>query len=373
MSTTTYLFAGGGTGGHIYPALAIAERLHDLDPDAEFKFIVSQRPLDGKILQDESMNGRRIDCIRIDARPFGTSMASLWAFYRAWGPAVAKSREFLELCQKQGPLHVIAMGGFVAAPVVEAANKLKIPVILVNLDAVPGKSINWASDRARRVFTTYDVPARSGWEKVNPIVRKNALASGTRESCRERLGLNPKGRTVFITGASQGAQSINEAVVLYVQNNADILREGEWQFLHQTGEADEAMVRFGYSQADIPAVVTKYTKDIGHYWGASNMAIARAGAGTVAEARANKVPALFLPYPHHKDQHQKHNAQALVDAGAARVMDDHDDPVANANAIAKEIEPFLDADKLMHMKEAYATLGPCDGATTIAAALHAAG
>lgn len=369
MSQTTYLFAGGGTGGHIYPAIAIAERLHEMDPKADVKFIVSQRPLDGQIVQDESLHGRRIDCIRIDARPFATSLSGLWAFWRAWGPAVAKSKEFLELCVKQGPVRVIAMGGFVSAPVVEAANKLQIPVFLVNLDAVPGKANKWAADRARRVFTSYDIPARSGWERVGPIVRKRAFAPHAKSVCREKLGLAPNGPTVFITGASQGARTINEAMVLYVQRHADQFRVGNWQFVHQTGENDDKMVRHGYTTADVPSVVMAYTKEIGLCWGAADFAIARAGAGTVAEARANKVPTLFLPYPHHADQHQKHNAQRLVDAGAARVMDDENDSAKNAEGLRSALEAFFDSAACAKMRAAYDTLGPCDGASVIAKAL----
>lgn len=372
MSTKTFLFAGGGSGGHIYPALAIAERLSLLDPAAQIKFIVSQRPLDGQILQDEALSGQRIDCIRIDSKPLGTSISTLWKFWRAWGPAVTKSREFLELCQKQGKVHVIAMGGFVAGPVVAAAVELKIPVTLVNLDAVPGKSNCWAADRARRIFTTYAVPARSGWETVGALVRKRALAPTTPEACRQRLGLPPKGKTLFITGASQGASSINEAVVLYVQKHARELVDAGWQIIHQTGEGDDAMVRFGYTQADVPAIVKAYTKEIGYFWGAADVAIARAGAGTVAEARANKVPTLFMPYPHHKDQHQKLNAQPMVDAGAGRMIEDQNDPVANANLLALELATFLDPATIRTMRGKFDTLAPCDGAGTIAAALHAA-
>jgi UDP-N-acetylglucosamine--N-acetylmuramyl-(pentapeptide) pyrophosphoryl-undecaprenol N-acetylglucosamine transferase len=371
MSTRTYLFAGGGTGGHIYPALAIAERLTRLDPEAQFKFIVSQRPLDGQILQDESMDGRHIDCIRIDAKPFGISPGAFLDFYRAWRPAIAKSSEFLDLCKKQGDVRVVALGGFVAAPVVKAAQHLALPVYLVNLDAIPGKSNRWVAARAKRTFTTYDVPMRTKWEKVGPIVRKRAVAAGSREACRQRLGLAPKGRTIFVTGASQGARTINEAVLLYVQKNADALRDGGWQFVHQTGEDDEAMVRFGYSQADIPAIVAAYTKDIGFFWGAADLAIARAGAGTVSEALANKVPTLFVPYPHHKDQHQTRNAQHLVDAGAARVIEDRNDPAHNALALASELATLLEAATLAKMREAFEKLGPCDGAASIAAALNA--
>jgi UDP-N-acetylglucosamine--N-acetylmuramyl-(pentapeptide) pyrophosphoryl-undecaprenol N-acetylglucosamine transferase len=370
MSTTTYLFAGGGTGGHIYPALAIAERLTELDPGNQIKFIVSQRPLDGKILQDEATNGRRIDCIRIDAKPFGLGPKTLWSFARGWGRSVSKSTEFLELCQQQGKVNVIAMGGFVAAPVVEAAIDLKIPVFLVNLDAVPGKSNRWTAKRSKRVFTTYDVPARSGWEKVGPIVRKRAMAPAPPEICRQKLGLPPHGRTLFITGASQGARTINEAVVIYVQKHAEALRNGGWQIIHQTGEGDEKMVRFGYVQADLPTVVASYTKEIGTYWGAADVAIARAGAGTVSEARANRVPTLFLPYPHHKDQHQKRNAQGLVDLGAARLAEDANDSAQNALMLAKELETLLDPATISKMRSAFVSLGPCDGAATIAKALQ---
>src|SRR5947207_662215 len=157
-STRLYLFAGGGTGGHIFPALAIAEQLRARagggPSAARCLFLCSSRPLDAQILSRE-----REDYKIIPARPFGLRPLALLRFIRSWAPSIREARRIIREQRCAGyDLRIAAMGGFVAAPIVQAARVEKAPVLLVNMDAVPGKANRWIARHAARIVTS--TPAR---------------------------------------------------------------------------------------------------------------------------------------------------------------------------------------------------------------------
>lgn len=373
MFQGTLIFAGGGTGGHLYPGLAIAERVRDQSGGlVQALFLCSDRPLDAEILSKEG-----VDFVPLGARPLSLRPRGFARFAASWGKAVRDSRRLMrelkspDSPQAIGDVRVVAMGGFVAAPVVQAARVEKIPVTLVNLDAVPGKANRWIARRAERVLTAAKVPGRIGdnWELVGPVVRRSALARGTPRECRARIGLDPCRATLMVTGGSQGAASVNEFTTRAIASlGADASRS--WQVIHQCGKGCRDAVSKAYSDAGVHAVVQEFTGAIGDWWGAADMAVGRAGAGTVAEAWANRVPTLFMPYPYHRDQHQKRNAQALVDAGGALIIDDLIDPDANIRA---NLDPFAgllkSASARAAMRGALEKLGPADGAERAALAV----
>ncbi len=370
MSATTYIFAGGGTGGHIYPALAIAEHLAQIAPDAEFKFIISERDIDRQILGETLLRGVNPPFVTLPALPFGGGLRGLWRFRKAWKPSVVQAGELIAPCKARGPTHLVAMGGFVAAPAAAAAKAAGVPITLVNIDAVPGKANRLIARDAARVLSTYKIPQYPRWEPIPPIVRQIAIAPFPPADCRLKLGLVADAPTLLITGASQGARTINNAIILYAQAHADDLRAKGVQIIHQTGAGDDQAARLGYQTADLPAVVRPFFKEMGLAWGAADVAIARAGAGSVAEAWANAVPTIFMPYPHHKDQHQRQNAQFLVDAGGALVLDDLTDARANVAALEKILPSFLDRSSMSSRRKALRALPPPDGGVRVAQILR---
>jgi UDP-N-acetylglucosamine--N-acetylmuramyl-(pentapeptide) pyrophosphoryl-undecaprenol N-acetylglucosamine transferase len=372
-SQTTYLFAGGGTGGHLYPGLAIAEKLRELagGDAARAKFLCSTRPLDAELLAAEGA-----EFAAIDASPFGVSPRRLVKFVTTWGKAVSQASE--QIRSAGAKVHVVAMGGFVAAPAVRAAKKLGVPVTLVNLDAVPGLANRWIAGRADAVYTALPVPGRN-WTVVRPIVRGAAMAPGDAAHCRKMLGLDALRPTLLVTGASQGASTINAVMQRLVKDRPTLL--AGWQVIHQTGapkgapkgEAGRSEIddlRSAYRGADIPAVVEPYFKEMGVCWGAADAALSRSGAGSVAEAWANRVPTVFMPYPHHKDQHQKFNAMPLVDVYGAVLVEDRIDAGANAAPLATTLTGLVrNPARLAAMRAALEKLGPADGAEGVARAL----
>jgi UDP-N-acetylglucosamine--N-acetylmuramyl-(pentapeptide) pyrophosphoryl-undecaprenol N-acetylglucosamine transferase len=361
VTRTVFVFAGGGTGGHIFPALAIAEQLAaQAGPRARPVFVVSDRPLDAEILRKEG-----VEFHALAAKPFGVRPRALGRFLRAWGPAVRESRRLLGELQSDGAaVRVVAMGGFVAAPVAQAAKVERVPLTLVNMDAVPGKANRWVARKASRVVTSTPVPGMS-WQVVPPIVRAAALAGQDARACRRELGLEIDTPTLLVTGASQGARSINRLVMRLLADEPGAFRG--WQVIHQTGAGEEEAVAAAYDAAGVAAIVAPFFDAMGLAWGVADLAVSRAGAGSVAEAWANHVPTVFLPYPYHKDEHQRFNAQPLEKAGGALIVKDRIDDAANAADAGKVILELMgSAAKRAGMRTALVRLGPADGAKRIA-------
>ncbi len=359
-----FLFAGGGTGGHIFPAQAISEEITRLDPAARSIFLCSDRPLDAEILRRAAADFRVVP-----AKPFGLSPGRLIRFAGSWGAAIRAVRAAIRDARRGGAEPtLIAMGGFVAAPAARAARAERCPVVLVNLDAVPGKANRWIARRAARVFTAAPVARAGRWTEVPPIVRSSARTGRDPADCRSCLGLDPQRPTLLVTGGSQGARSINTLIARLLGDQPALF--AGWQVIHQCGRDEEQPARAAFDAARIPAIVRAFIDEMGIAWGAADLAVSRAGAGSVAEAWANAVPTIFLPYPFHRDGHQRANTEVLVDAGAAIVSTDRIDADRNLADVGKTLADLMrDSACRAVMRAAFASLGPADGAERIARAL----
>jgi len=361
-SERAVLFAGGGTGGHILPAVAIAEQLLAIDPAIRLAFATSDKPIDRTSL-DAALPPKILHpplIGPIPARPPGLRPLRILRFIKSWGPSVRTAREMYRALPAQTV--TLALGGYVAPPVVQAARIHNRPVAVLNIDAVPGKANRWIKRRAAAAFTTYDM-GDSSWQQIAPIVRQSVLADDPHES-RKRLGLDPAMRTLLITGGSQGARTINEFILAFLDAHASSF-DG-WQVLHQTGEGRED-IREAYERANVRAVCAPFFDSMRDCWGAASLTLARAGAGTVSEAWANRVPAIFMPYPFHRDNHQRANAQPLAAAGSAIVAHDEIDPAKNLLSAGPILLGLLRSpDELGKLAAAASKMPMPDGARVIA-------
>jgi UDP-N-acetylglucosamine--N-acetylmuramyl-(pentapeptide) pyrophosphoryl-undecaprenol N-acetylglucosamine transferase len=192
-----------------------------------------------------------------------------------------------------------------------------------------------------RVVSAVALPDFPGFASqfVGLPVRNRAVAPGAPNECRIRLGLDPFLPVLLVTGASQGATSVNDFMLETAKSHASMF--AGWQVLHLAGHGGEGPLREAYARAGVQAVVLPFLHEMGLAWGAADLAISRAGANSVAEIALNAVPALFLPYPHHKDMHQRHNAQPLVDAGGAVMEIDRVDAAANLAAVGPILEGLM--------------------------------
>jgi len=370
-ATPTILFAGGGTGGHLYPSIAAAERLADLRPDVGVHFACSDRPIDAAILEPAD-----VPFTPLPARPF-TGHPLRFAgfavrFLQTRGLARLLMRRLNVVC-------VVTMGGFVAAPVAIAARRLGVPVLLVNLDAAAGKANRFIAARSDRLFSVFE-DAGLGVEprRVEPIampLRRASIGPADPGEARLALGLDPARSLLLVTGGSSGARTINQALVALLENRDFRAAVADWSVLHQAGPSDHAELNAAYACAGVEARVVERIERMGAAWRGATAAIARAGASTVAEAQANRTPTIFMPYPFHADEHQRRNAEPLVAAGGAVVVADRRDGGANAERL---LDPLLtlmrDASARQRMAEALAGRDVGDGAERLArAALETAG
>lgn len=376
------VFAGGGTGGHLYPGLAIAEELRarsQLRGDGGVKcvFLCSDRTLDAEILTKAKET-----YVASPAKPLIMRPRGLWRFMKTWGRSVREARGVIRQARKDaavGRVVMVAMGGFVAAPAAQAARVEKVPIVLVNLDAVPGKANRFVAWRARRqnlqggggeVVST--IPVKEGeageWPVIGPIVRTSAMGSGDAAMCRGKLGLDPSLPVLMVTGGSQGAKSINSLMVELAKREAEAFKG--WQVLHQCGKGEEEAVRNGYLAAGMASdrvVVREFSDRMGEWWGAAELAVSRSGAGSVAEAWANRTPCVFLPYPYHKDEHQRWNAEPLASAGGAVIEKDRIEAGANVDGAGRAIAALMkDGARRAAMRGALAELGSAGGAREVA-------
>ena len=376
----SFIFAGGGTGGHLYPGLAIGEEIQAIAADAggtaRCVYVCSNRPLDAQIL-----SAAGAEFVASPARPIGIRPLALAKFIWTWGRSVREARAVIraEHARAAGVI-VVAMGGFVAAPVVQAARVERVPVLLVNLDAVPGKANRLIARRATkppRGLGAYsaakvDAPHARAWITVPPIVRRSVRTPRDQAECRRALGLDPSRPVLMVTGGSQGARSLNEFVTGFAAGDEGgaALRAGGWQVLHQTGKNADETARAAYRGAGIEAVVQAFNDRMGEWWGAADLAIARSGAGNVAEAWATGTPTVFLPYPYHKDDHQRHNAGSLVEAGGAIVCTDHVEATVNLREHGGMLgELVRNPASREKMRQSLLALGPADGAVRVARVL----
>ncbi len=356
MSLGTVIFAGGGSGGHLFPNMAVAERL----PDAAHVYLVSTRAVDAGIVEKHGL-----DAVALPAAPLSLRPSGAWRFLKNWGASVRAARGVIASAKTRGPVAVLASGGFVSAPAMQAAKAEGVWSAIVNLDATPGKASRFAARVAQeRYIVSADPP--DGWTALRPVVRAAFDDLPDPGDARIRLGLAPSMPTLLVTGGSQGARSLNLAMARVLREKPAAL--AGWQALHQATGDDAEELRGAYDDAGVAATIVPFIDDMPAAWAAADLTVARGGAGTVGEAWASRTPLIALPYPHHGDNHQLANLAPMH--GAAYAVIDRADPALTAPALLEEIETVI--GDLASVRAAAAALTPPDGAGTLADRLRAA-
>lgn len=351
-------FAGGGSGGHLSPAVAVAERLRQRDPTVEILVLCSQRPIDAAMLSAAGLRFAPLPSAAASLHP-----RRLPAFLRSQWRGL---REATETLRRERPDAVVAVGGYASVPGAVAARRLATPLLLVNLDARPGRANRLVAAIADEVVAAVPTPDRPGFARriVGPLLRESSRAEGDAAACRRHLGLRPELPVLLVTGASQGSTSFDRLMARWIAVEAPLF-EG-WQVLH-LGAADPEAMRARYAEAGVAAKVEAFVHRMGAAWGGATLAISRGGANSVAEAHANAVPTVFVPYPHHRDRHQALNAAPLAALGGAVVVEDRIDPERNLATIADATRRLLlDPSRRRRMHAALRAAPPPDGAAAVA-------
>ena len=313
------IISGGGTGGHIYPAITIARAIADIEP-TEFLYVGSKIGLENTLIPNEGIPFVTIDVRGLERKISFRNLVTL-------GKTAGSLLRAEQIIHKFKPDVVIGTGGFVCGPVLLAASLSGIPTLVQEQNVIPGvtntilsrfvKCVALGYEEAADRFKRKDILVYTG----NPV-RKDIL-TGTRDHGRALLGLDPDKFTLLVAGGSRGARSINNAMIevhRYFRDRRDI------QILHVTGDHEYDRVvgqlegidgkgRYGEGSHIIP-----YLHHMPEALAAADLAVYRAGAVGLAELTVRGLPAILIPYPYAAEDHQRYNAQALVMCGAAKMI-----------------------------------------------------
>ena len=323
------LLAGGGTGGHLIPALALAQALRDAGPSVDVLLVGAERGIEAELLPRQPFRHRLLQIEPIYRRAWWRNARWLWLAPHVW-------RDVGRLLREERPAVVIGTGGYAAGPVVLRAQRAGIPTALVEENAVPGLTTRWLARGARQVHLGFP-EAR---DRLSPGAHTEIFALGNPvrppepgdpRAARRALGLDPDRPTVFAFGGSQGAQTLNYAVAAALERRllgANVL----WG----TGAAHAAaLARYAVPER---VVVRGFFDSMTEPYRAADVVVSRAGAMTVAELCAWGKPSILVPLPTAAANHQTHNAHALAAAGAALFLAEHD---LTAHALAQLIGELL--------------------------------
>ncbi len=319
-----WIVAGGGTGGHVTLALALAERIAARGD--EVLLLGAARGLEARLVPEAGF-----ELVTLPVRPLmGTSRAARLVAVAAIARACLTAARVLHRTRAD---FVVSVGGYASVPAVLAAALLRVPIALVEPNAIPGRANRAAARLARRIFVQFDAAAdvfagTVGAERVRTpgIPLRTRLVEAFARQDAHRTPTPPFRLLVF--GGSQGAHQINQAMI----EAAPSLDPARLEVFHQTGEADREAVAGAYAAAGLRAEVVAFEPDMPSRYRWADFALSRAGALTVAELAMAALPALLVPYPYAADDHQRANAEALAVAGTARVLDSR--PLASSEVLA---------------------------------------
>lgn len=331
MSELRVLMVGGGTAGHLFPCVAVAEELAELDPEVSVRYVGARGRIDAKILAERNLPH---DLISARPLPYRPSLEAVRAIF-ALGRAVLQSRGIL---RRFRPHLVFTTGGYVGAAVGLAARRAGIPLILHVADSMPDRSNRLLARWARAITTSSPQVAEILGKDVvmtgHPVRRE--LAQAKREDGIRQLGLDPGRPTILITGGSQGARRLNLAALGALPVLLDELGA---QVVHLTGALDYAMLQAESAEcvgdSDRYHLI-EHLPNPGPVLATADLVITRAGAGSLAEICLHGVPMIVVPYPY-AGGHQRYNAAPLVERGAAVMVEDAQFTAERLAELAREL------------------------------------
>ncbi len=338
------LFAAGGTGGHIYPAIAVAKEVLQRNSSSKIRFVGTAKGLETKLVPQNGFELSTIDSAGLKNVGLAGQLKGLLVLPKSFLEARKLLKEFK-------PDVVVGAGGYVTGPVLLMASLMKIPTLVMDSNALPGFTNRQLARFVDKAALTFDESLKffpgKGVVTGNPV-RK------------EFFEIEPKERTekinLLIFGGSQGARAINFAMVDALKH----LQKDKLNIVHQTGEHDFEKIEKGYREADWQADIRRYIADMVSEFAKADLVICRAGATTCAELSAAGKVGIMVPLPTAADDHQRKNAEALQNAGAAIMILQKD---LSGESLAKEIESLINApEKISEMERNAKSLAKQDAA-----------
>lgn len=318
-SPRRFLISGGGTGGHIFPAVAIAKAILRHSPDAEILFVGAEGRMEMERVPAEGFRIVGLPVAGFDRKRLWRNFAVLMKLWRSMRKAKKILREY-------NPDMAIGVGGYASGPMLKAAQKAGVPTLLQEQNSYAGVTNKLLAPKAKAICVAYEgmerfFPAGAITLTGNPVRPSLIEHSTDAASARLKLGLDPDRPVLFVTGGSLGARTINRSIGAALES---ITATGA-QILWQTGKLyAEECAALAKDKTDVHAM--PFVSDMGLAYSAASLVVARAGAGTISELQLLGIPAVLVPSPNVAEDHQRKNAQALVDRDAAVMVLDSDAP-----------------------------------------------
>ncbi len=350
------LFAGGVTGGHIAPGIALAERIVREEPGAQILFASVANDVEERMIV---RRGFRL--VKVAERRPGRAAAALEI-----ARACLRARRVLASFQ---PDVVIGLGGGASFGTAIAAILKHHPLLLLEQNVVPGRANRWLAHRAVHIFCQWEQAASALGDRAaftgSPVRAEIAAARSIdrRRTRREEFGLDPDMPTLLVMGGSQGAHAINQAMMQAAGKFG-----GDLQIIHIAGERDAPILFHAYKAAGLPAHVVDFCENMHLAYAAADFALSRAGATSIAELTAAHVPAVLVPYPYAQGDHQRANARAAAAQGWAAVIDPAE---LTAERVVREVRQLLSRPEVVEkMRARAAAAGGSDPAQRIIGVLR---
>ncbi len=324
----TYIFAGGGTGGHLYPAIAIGQRLLELELEAQIHFIGTEKGLENRVIPEIGYPLHKI-AVR------GFSRKNLFSNVGVIFRLIYSLFQCVELLKKIKPLAVIGTGGYVSGPMLFIANLMGYPTLIQEQNSYPGVTTRLLAKKVDQVHLSFKesfkyFKSQKNLHLTGNPVRKFDMNIGT-EKARTFFNLDPDKVTVLIFGGSQGALAINKA---FANSISRVLAETDAQFIWLSGKYSYEMAKKSSAGHEPRIYVTDYLDNMSMAYNASDLAASRAGAIALSELAICGLPSVLIPYPFAAADHQSFNAKTFENAGAALILTE--------NEIANNSELFTD-------------------------------
>ena len=351
------VIAGAGTGGHLFPGIAVAEELMRRQPDTRVLFVTTGKAIEKTVLDRHTFAVATISAAGLKGMGLWQKIKSIFVVPKGFLQSIGLMRQFQ-------PDVVLAMGGYSAGPVLLSAWLMRIPRAIHEQNRLPGMTNRLLGRFATLIFLSFadsQIPGRKK-KRVhtgNPVRRQIRECRKTRQQAPAVLDEKPL--SVLVLGGSQGAHGLNMAVL----DALTYLPEPQkFRFIHQTGAADAEDVGRAYERLAIPATVASFFDNMADHYQAADLAVCRAGATTVAELETIGLPAIFVPFPFAADDHQVANAAGLVSAGAAEMILEKD---LTGQLLAERLAYYAEnPEKLRIMGNTDAVAGKPDAAERLA-------
>jgi len=347
--------AGGGTGGHLFPALAVAETL--LERGHEAIIFISEKEIDSLATKGRAeFKFEKLPSVGMP-RPFSPA---IFGFIKRFNESLKACKS---IYQRFRPDAVLGMGGFTSTAPIMAGRKRKLPTFLHESNAIPGKANRWNAKMVTAVFLGFEDCTRhfsmSKCVVTGTPIRRSLGTTLSKAAAREEFRLDPNKTTILVMGGSQGAEGINLAML----NALDLLKDIPIQIIHLTGAAQEQIMTVNYRRAGVPAHVAAFCHQMEMAYSASDLVISRSGAASLSELAHFSLTGILIPYPHAAENHQALNAEIFERHGAAMVLPQE---AANGEALATMLRQLLENPRQLEtMRERAKMLAPSDAAERV--------